>query len=96
MRAVIQSTVLLATLQSTTAYSQAPSIPQLQAAYLACSESAERGDMGRAEIIYCSVLYEELKRRAFDGDFERLLAWSRSEAGRRRPVGLPDSAASKD
>jgi hypothetical protein len=27
----------------------------------------------------CSVVYEELKQRAFGGDFHKLLAWSKAQ-----------------
>jgi hypothetical protein len=38
-----------------------------------------RGLLGGAEVKACSVFYEELKKRAFDGDFDKLLAWSRAQ-----------------
>jgi hypothetical protein len=49
----------------------------LKQAYLACSEAALDQALGRSGAVACSTIYEALKRRAFDGDFERLLVWSR-------------------
>jgi hypothetical protein len=57
----------------------AASIDQLKVAYLGCSRSALDGGLSKPGIMRCSILYEELKRRAFDGDFDRLLAWSRAQ-----------------
>jgi hypothetical protein len=48
--------------------------------YLACDHAAMQGRLDSGAIAQCSVLYEELKRRAFDGDFDKLLAWSRNQA----------------
>ena len=94
MRHIAPILLLLATLQPA-ASGQPPSIAQLKAAYLACSDAADRGELSNAEIMYCSVVYEELKRRAFGGDFERLLAWSRSETARARTAGGSDWVQSR-
>jgi hypothetical protein len=53
-------------------------VDELKRAYLWCDRAAANGRLRAAEIAQCSVFYEDLKRRAFDGDFERLLAWSRT------------------
>jgi hypothetical protein len=58
------------------------SVDALKAVYLACDRAAMHGTLGAAEIAQCSVAYEALKRRAFDGDFQKLLAWSSAQ----RPV----------
>jgi hypothetical protein len=55
------------------------SIEQLKQLYLSCNREALDRHLGKAEIMRCSMVYEELKHRAFDGDFDRLLAWSRSQ-----------------
>lgn len=60
-----------------------PTIGELKALYLRCSDAALQGRLASAEIGQCSIVYEELKRRAFDGDFDRLLAWSRAQAAMR-------------
>jgi hypothetical protein len=57
---------------------KAVSIDALKTAYLACDQAAVEGRLSGAAVMQCSVIYEELKQRAFGGDFEKLLAWSRS------------------
>ena len=52
------------------------SVERLKSAYLECERAAVDGRLATGEIMLCSVLYEELKRRAFDGDFPRLKAWA--------------------
>ena len=58
-------------------------LDDLQRAYLGCDGAAARGRLDTASIARCSVIYEHLKRQAFQGDFERLLAWSRAQQARR-------------
>lgn len=53
---------------------------ELKRAYLACSDTAVDGRMSSGSIMQCSMVYEALKRRAFGGDFEKLLAWSRDQS----------------
>jgi hypothetical protein len=48
----------------------------LKTVYLECERAAVGGALGSSEVMQCSVVYEELKRRAFGGDFRRLKAWS--------------------
>ena len=55
------------------------SVDALKRAYLACDRSAMRGQLSSGGIMHCSMVYEELKRRAFGGDFDKLLAWSNSQ-----------------
>ena len=76
----------------------AASIDQLKRAYLGCSREALDGGLSKPGIMHCSIVYEELKRRAFDGDFDRLLAWSRAQDPLRkaepaRGSGPPESLA---
>ncbi len=59
-------------------------IEKLKRAYLSCSEAALRGRLQTGAVQQCSVIYEELKWRAFGGDFLRLFAWSRAQAGGQR------------
>ncbi len=54
-------------------------VDELKRAYLLCSREAASGRLNGPEIMQCSIVYEELKRRAFDGDFEKLFAWSRTQ-----------------
>jgi len=51
----------------------------LKRLYLSCHREATRARMDREVIMQCSVVYEELKRRAFQGDFEKLNHWARSQ-----------------
>jgi len=54
-------------------------VPELQRLYLACEREAGRTLMSTADAANCSLAYEELLRRGFDGDFKRLLAWWRAQ-----------------
>jgi len=53
-------------------------IASLKNAYLACSGAALERKLDGGEAVVCSTVYETLLRRAFDGDFGRLLKWSRA------------------
>lgn len=58
-------------------------INELKSVYLSCGRAAVSGQMNTGGIMYCSIVYEELKRRAFGGDFEKLLAWSKAQPSAR-------------
>lgn len=58
-------------------FEQAPQ-QELMEIYVACSNEAEARLLGAGEAAACSIAYETLKRRVFAGDFDALLAWSRS------------------
>jgi len=64
-------------------------VANLKISYLSCERAANSGRLASADIMQCSVIYEELKRRAFDNDFEKLNAWVRSQAAGRSPGGQP-------
>ncbi len=51
-------------------------IDVLKEVYLDCERAAVHGDLDTGAIMHCSEVYEELKRRAFGGDFRRLKAWA--------------------
>jgi hypothetical protein len=51
----------------------------LKAEYLACDRAATQSRLPPGTAAYCSTVAEELLTRAFEGDFERLVAWWRSE-----------------
>jgi hypothetical protein len=55
------------------------SVASLKAAYLHCDHvmSSQRVDTALAQ--RCAAVGEELKQRAFGGDFARLIAWWNSE-----------------
>jgi len=61
-------------------------IDELKRVYLSCNSAALRGRLDTAAVRQCSVVYEALKRRAFGGDFLKLLAWSRAQPAA-RPTG---------
>lgn len=56
---------------------QQMSLDALKRAYLDCERRALLGPMSGGDIARCSILYEVLKRRAFDGDWSALRHWSR-------------------
>lgn len=55
-------------------------VDELKRAYLLCNRTAMSGAMEHTAAMQCSVLYEQLKERAFDGDFFKLLEWSRAQS----------------
>lgn len=83
LRATAASILLLLTNAASTQGSAIleMSIPSLKQEYLECERKAlvQKADTG--EIMYCSVVYEELKRRAFDGDWRRLRQWTLKNSG---------------
>jgi hypothetical protein len=54
-------------------------VDELKKAYLSCDRAVVKGQLGKAGVMQCSLIYEELKQRAFDGDFLKLHAWSKSQ-----------------
>lgn len=48
---------------------------QVESEYLECERLAAAEALGLDMASHCSIVYEAFKARAFDGDFERLLAW---------------------
>lgn len=67
-------------------------VDALKSAYLDCERAAISGSLDTGGIIGCSILYEELKRRVFDGDFRALKRWFDDQPGWRPEPG--DVAAS--
>lgn len=67
-------------------------VAELKNAYLECDRASMTRPLTSSEIMQCSVVYEELKKRAFGGDFDKLHAWSRSlqraEPARERPDAM--------
>lgn len=62
--------------------------PCLEALTIACSSAADRALLDTQAAFECSIGYEALLRRGFDGDFQALLAWWRSLPGKGdRPGG---------
>lgn len=58
-------------------------VRSLKAAYLRCDRAATERLLDMGEAANCSVIYEDLLRVGFGGDFKRLLAWWHAE--RRAP-----------
>ncbi|MBS0340014.1 MAG: hypothetical protein JSS56_05775 [Proteobacteria bacterium] len=50
-------------------------VGSLMAAYLGCERVVAERLLDTGEAADCSVIYEELLKVGFDGDFERLLTW---------------------
>ncbi|MCT7373560.1 hypothetical protein [Chelativorans salis] len=55
-------------------------VGDLKQIYLYCEDAAIEGDLDTSEIMKCSTVYEDLKRRAFGGDFKLLKAWADTQA----------------
>ena len=49
---------------------------ELKAIYVICENNASSARMERGEVMFCSIIYEELKQRVFGGDFRKLKEWS--------------------
>lgn len=58
------------------------SVEELKTLYLQCDRAALADRLSGADAMLCSAVYEALKHRAFDGDFDKLLVWSRASAQR--------------
>jgi hypothetical protein len=54
-------------------------VASLKTIYLGCNSVVLDGRLSTGSIAQCSVVYEELKQRGFDGDFYRFLAWSKAQ-----------------
>lgn len=55
----------------------------LKLAYMECDRRAAGGLLPAANAADCSLIYEELKERAFGGDYGRLLAWWHAQRNRK-------------
>lgn len=63
-----------------------PSIDELKRSYVDCERRALLERIPSDEIMQCSVVYEDLKRRAFDGNWIKLWQWSRQALGPNQDV----------
>jgi hypothetical protein len=82
--------LMLVALSTPMAQSNSPSgeqkgvpIDELKRIYLSCDLAAMSGQLDTAAIMQCSNVYEELKQRAFGGDFSKMLAWSKARSSER-------------
>jgi hypothetical protein len=79
--AALGAAIILAfgTLQQAAASEPSPtssmSIEELKGVYLGCEEAAAASKLGGGDVMYCSQVYEELKQKAFGGDFRRIRSW---------------------
>lgn len=60
------------------------SVETLKSVYLDCERSASQSRLETGDVMNCSLVYEELKRQAFGGDFGRIRSWL---ASRSSPMG---------
>ena len=63
------------------------SIERLKVIYLGCEDSATSQRLAGGDAMYCSIAYEELKQRAFGGDFGQIRRWLDSRSGWRGEYG---------
>jgi hypothetical protein len=61
-------------------------VDALKVAYLACDRETSRGRMDPGIASRCMAISSELMQRAFEGDFDRLIAWWRTEKARATPT----------
>jgi len=54
-------------------------LEHLKLAYLGCDRAANEGTLDLRSFQRCVRVGDELLRRGFDGDFDRLIAWWRAE-----------------
>jgi len=69
---------------------------QLKSIYLQCNQLAETTLLDFGTAARCSIAYEELKHRVFDGDFQRLLAWSRRQQAVSQAAAVVGAGAGAD
>jgi hypothetical protein len=72
---------------------------RLERLFWDCDAQSMRDALSSSEAALCSTAYEELRRRRFDGDFERLHAWWRahkSDEHARRGLGAAEAAVDVD
>jgi hypothetical protein len=65
------------TAQTSGAVAQRASADDLKREYLRCERAAAEGGLDLASAAACSLLYEALRERVFNGDFDALVAWWR-------------------
>jgi hypothetical protein len=62
-----------------TAFPKNLATAELKRVFLVCDLASSRARLALHDAAQCSMVYEELKQRAFDGDYEKLLAWWRAQ-----------------
>ena len=66
-------------------------VEELKQMYLDCDQLASASMLGFSMAIECSMVSEELLRRAFDGSFEQLMQWWRKARSQCDPATDCDS-----
>ena len=61
------------------ALAEEPTGESLRQAFLACERQASSALLGFADAAQCSITYEQLLQREFQGDFRKFLAWWQSQ-----------------
>jgi hypothetical protein len=69
------STLLASAAISSPVVSAEVAIDDLKGAYIACERADAASELRMDDIIRCSIIYEELKQRAFGGDFLSVRKW---------------------
>lgn len=71
--ALFGAAILLAPIMQTSASSM--TIDELKSVYLECERGAVLGKLAGDDYAACAVIYEDLKRRAFHGNYSELKVW---------------------
>lgn len=78
--------LLLQIFSAASAFAQGPprflptvALAELKQVYLACDQAASRQLLDMETAAHCSFVGEALQKRAFEGNFDLLLAWWRTE-----------------
>lgn len=50
-------------------------IEELKGVYLGCEQAATASRLAGNDVMYCSLVYEQLKQKAFGGEFRLIRAW---------------------
>ncbi len=68
-------------------HAETMSVERLKVIYLGCEDSATSQRLAGGDAMYCSIVYEELKERAFDGNSKKIREWLDSRSGTRGAYG---------
>jgi hypothetical protein len=83
LRAIALTTAVFSAACAGSGLSAEITVDELKSDYLTCEGASAVARQGDGEIMRCSMVYEELKRRGFDGDSRRLRTWHRATKSRR-------------
>ena len=61
------------------AQARLPSVAALKSEYIQCEQLSSQRRLSMHGAAYCSAVAEQLLKRGFEGDLDRLLAWWRAE-----------------